>query len=74
MKSGTFKVSEALGEDDYPRVAEKIAKLGEIKIPDRWCSGGECACMGCANRYLSWAEYECWRKYAPEFNRVTPRG
>jgi hypothetical protein len=65
-----FKISEALGPEDYERVAAKVALHN---VPDRWCGGGECACMGCANQYLSWAEYECWRKYAPEFN-VTREG
>lgn len=51
-----LKISEALSEQDYPRVAEKIEKLG---IPIRWCDSTECACMGCANQHLSWAEYEC---------------
>lgn len=29
---------------------------------------GECACMGCANRHLTWAEWECWRKYGQDVN------
>ncbi|WP_432263002.1 hypothetical protein [Cupriavidus sp. TMH.W2] len=64
-------VTEALDARDYPRVADKVATLG---VRDHWCraaaDGRECACIGCANRHLTWAEYECWKKYAPQFNQI----
>lgn len=42
------------------RLAEKVKTL---QVPDYWCVAmGECACGGCANRMLTWAEYECWHK------------
>lgn len=63
-----LNIGAGLTRDDYPRVAEKIKVLPQ---PLRWCdTTGECACMGCANMLMTWAEYECWRKYAPEFNRA----
>lgn len=61
-------LGQALGPEDYARVAEKVKTL---KVPDYWCMAkGECACGGCANRMLTWSEYECWHKYGPEFNRT----
>jgi hypothetical protein len=61
-------LGQALGPEDYERVAEKVKTL---KVPDYWCvAKGECACGGSANRLLSWAEFECWHKYGPEFNRT----
>ncbi len=65
-----LKLGEGLGRLDYERVAAKVALHN---VPDGWCEADECACRGCANEYLSWAEYECWKKYAPEFN-VTREG
>lgn len=63
-----LRVGEALGPEDYPRVA---AKIKDLNVPNYWCEAkGECACRGCANRLISWAEYECWKKYAPEFNKT----
>lgn len=65
------KMSEALGPEHFDRIAKKMA---DLKIPDRWCqASGECACMGCANRKLSWAEYECWKKYNPAFNKISQK-
>lgn len=61
-----FKISEALGPESYAMVAEKVLRL---KVPNYWCASGDCACMGCANQFLNWAEFECWRKYGP-FNRL----
>ena len=60
-------IMDALGIDDYPRVAEKVRLQN---VPDYWCDATECGCKGCANRFLTWAEYECWHKYGPEFNKV----
>jgi hypothetical protein len=61
-------MSEALGPEHYDRVAKKLEGIDHGHL--RWCSGGDCACMGCLNRKITWAEYECWRKYNPEFNKV----
>lgn len=59
-KSAPLKIGKALGPDQCAFIELTIAIF---QIPDRWCSAQECACMGCANQHLSWAEYECWRKY-----------
>lgn len=65
------KLSESLGPEHYERIAQKMV---DLNIPDRWCTAaGECACAGCANRKLSWAEYECWKKYNPEFNKISQK-
>lgn len=67
-----IRISEGLGAEHYERIAKKIVDQG---IPDRWCTAAyECACAGCANRKLSWAEYECWKKYNPEFNKISQKG
>lgn len=63
-----FKISAALGPEHYDNVARKMANIDPHHY--RWCFGGECGCMGCLTRKISWAEYECWRKYNPEFNKV----
>jgi hypothetical protein len=64
-------ITEGLDAADYPAVAAKVAAHG---VRDRWCAaraeGRECACLGCANQHLTWAEYECWKKYDPAFNRI----
>jgi hypothetical protein len=67
MAQRHFKISEGLDASHYPRVAEKAAN-GTSRYK-HWCEADECMCMGCLNRVMTWAEYECWRKYAPEFNR-----
>lgn len=72
-----LKIGEGLDEADYPAVKAKvdgILALGRVSPGQlaRWCeaNGKECACMGCANRHLTWAEFECWKKYGPEFNEI----
>jgi len=67
-----LKMDEAFGPENLPAIEAKIKSLG---VPEaqlaRWCEAKrECACMGCANKYLTWREYECWRKYSPQFNRL----
>lgn len=62
-----LNITEALDASEYPRVAAKVAANN---VRDYWCESTECACRGCANNFLTWAEYECWKKYAPEFNKV----
>lgn len=53
-----------LGEEHYPRVIEKVKRLG---VRPYWCNAKrECMCAGCANRYLSIQEFDCWMKYSPE--------
>lgn len=61
-----LRIGEALGPEHLERVAQKI----KDKEFSRWCYADECACMGCWNLEISWAEYECWRKYNPKFNKV----
>lgn len=69
-----LKITESLDEADYPAVQSKVDRLvasGEVSKQQlgRWCEAkGECACMGCANRHLTWAEWECWRKYGRDVN------
>jgi hypothetical protein len=67
MEPSPLKISEALDASHYPRVAEKAAN-GTSRYK-HWCDADECMCMGCLNKVMTWAEYECWRKYAPEFNK-----
>lgn len=72
-----LKIGEGLGESDLPAVQAKVAGLvasGKVTMGQlaRWCEAkGVCGCMGCANRHLSWAEWECWRKYDSAINRST---
>jgi hypothetical protein len=72
-----IKITEGLDAADYPAVKAKIDGIlasGQA-LPGHlahWCeASGECACRGCANGFLTWAEYECWRKYDPACNRRT---
>lgn len=66
-----FLIGEGLNESDLPLVQAKVAQLVSAGKATKqqlahWCEAkGECACMGCANRHLEWAEWECWRKYDP---------
>lgn len=69
---------EALGEDDYPCVELKVMAL---------IDSGQCTAVAlaywveekgegarqipCANNFLTWAEYECYRKYNPELNKLS---
>lgn len=62
-----MKNNTPLGPADYEWVAEKVKRHN---VPNRWCEASECMCMGCANRHLTWAEFECWRKYTPENDRI----
>lgn len=74
-----LKVGEALGVEEYPRVVDKIRKEEERRGHSltvhtlTWFESkeGEAVAMpDCANMFLTWAEYECWKKYAPEFNKT----
>lgn len=70
-----LRIGEGLDQADLPAVQDKIRGLvdsGRVTLQQlaNWCtaSGSECACRGCANRYLTWPEWECWRKYDVEVN------
>ncbi|MHD0644860.1 hypothetical protein ACYPKM_04485 [Pseudomonas aeruginosa] len=67
-KPFSLVIKEGLGPEDYPRIAEKVRNLQFVKCLFDGLS--KCSCSGCAKKYLSWAEYECWRKYDPAFNRM----
>jgi hypothetical protein len=74
----TLKLGDALGKADYPAVELKVTALiasGECTAADlaRWIEGkGEGARqIPCANNFLSWPEYECYRKYNPDFNKLS---
>jgi hypothetical protein len=75
-----MKISEGLDEADLPAVRAKVDQLvksGCVTIQQlaNWCEAqGECACKGCANRHMSFAEWECWRKYDPDINRQSRKG
>ena len=69
-----MKISEGLDQSDYDSVKEKFDAYKEKNgnYPQLWChESGECACMGCANKSFTFAEWECWRKYNPEFNKTS---
>lgn len=68
-------MAEGLDQADLPTVQAKIRALvssGRVTLAQlaTWCTaaGSECACRGCPNRHLTWAEWECWRKYDPGVN------
>lgn len=69
-----LKITEGLNEEDYPAVQAKVSALiasgsATLQTLAKWCEAqGECACSGCANRHLSWSEWECWRKYSRQVN------
>jgi hypothetical protein len=70
-----IKISKGLSKEDYPMVKFKFEEFKELygfypAAGKGDANGSECACMGCANRKFTWAEWECWRKYNPEFNRI----
>lgn len=74
LASNGFRVSPALGAEHWARINEKIMERDPRERWLRFCQAEECACMGCANLWLTWAEYECWRKYDPEANKVRRSG
>lgn len=74
LASNGFRVSPALGAEHWPRINEKIMARDPQQRWLRFCRADECACMGCANLWLTWAEYECWRKYDPETNKIRRSG
>lgn len=67
-----IKIGESLGPEHYERIAKKVGDR-HIGYP-YWCSAEECACMGCMNRVMTWAEYECFKKYYPGYDKVTRVG
>lgn len=46
-----------LQEDHYNKVINSAKECIELYGTLRWCSGGICACMGCANRFMSENDY-----------------
>lgn len=75
----TLKIGEALPESEFQRVEQKVAALlargVAASVFNNWCEKTVCInCFDCANQHLSWAEYECYRKYAPEFNVLGVHG
>ena len=72
-------IGEALGPEALLGVLGEIHREGERRGHPltgnelKWLDiklGQEVAMPMCANLFLTWAEYECWRKYAPEFNQL----
>ena len=71
-----LKLEDALSQTDYPAVEQKVAAI---------IASGSCTAAGlahwvedkgegarqvmCANNFLTWAEYECFRKYNPALNK-----
>lgn len=74
LASNGFRISPAMGAEHWPRINEKIMARDPGQRWLRFCRADECACMGCANLWLTWAEYECWRKYDPEANKIRRAG
>lgn len=74
LASNGFRISPALGAEHWPRINEKIMARDPRQRWLRFCLASECACMGCANLWLTWAEYECWRKYDSETNKIRRSG
>lgn len=74
LASNGFRISPALGAEHWPSINEKIMARDPLQRWLRFCRADGCACMGCANLWLTWAEYECWRKYDPETNKIRRSG
>ena len=74
LASNGFRISPALSAEHWTRINEKIMARDPGQRWLRFCQADECACMGCANLWLTWAEYECWRKYDPEANKIRRPG
>lgn len=71
-------IGKALSKDDFAIVERKVKAL---------IAGGHCTAatlahwvdekaegarqIPCANSFLTWAEYECYHKYSPEFNKLS---
>jgi hypothetical protein len=66
-----LKIQAALGREAYPAIAEKVKKFN---TPNYWYYPKPASPAGsppdegeptrrCANNYLTWAEFECWRKW-----------
>jgi hypothetical protein len=78
-EASTLKIGEALPESEFQLVKQKVvallAKGVSASVFNNWCDKTVCInCFSCANQHLSWAEYECYRKYAPEFNALGSHG
>lgn len=61
-------------------INSSLTKPHEIALSKRWCSGGICACLGCANLALShlfsdkteWQDYQSWKgKGMPEHTNIS---
>ncbi len=74
-EASTLKIGDALPESEFQLVKQKVvallAKGVSASVFNNWCEKTVCInCFSCANQHLTWAEYECYRKYAPEFNAL----